>query len=56
MRQNLKGSVLSQAIRILSIVMIFQDQHNTLEDKGVNAVGDRVVDTLKIELNAKLRN
>ena len=51
-----QGNGIEQGFKSLAIAMILQDQEKTLEEKDINDVVNRVVDTLKVELNASLRD
>ena len=48
--------VLKLVLRALAIALTLQDNDKTLEEKDITDVVDRVVDTLKTELNASLRD
>ena len=51
-----QGNGIEPGFKSLAIAMILQDQEKTLEEKDINDVVNRVVDTLKNELNASLRD
>lgn len=51
-----QGKGIEPGFKSLAIAMVLQDQDKTLEEKDINDVVDRVVDTLKNELNASLRD
>ncbi|MFT5756310.1 MAG: phenylalanyl-tRNA synthetase beta chain [Alteromonadaceae bacterium] len=51
-----RGESIELGFKSLAIAMILQDNEKTLEEKDITAVVDRVVDTLKTELNASLRD
>jgi len=51
-----QGNGIESGFKSLAIAMTLQDNEKTLEDKDINEVVDRVVDTLKSELNASLRD
>ncbi|WP_448549959.1 phenylalanine--tRNA ligase subunit beta [Thalassotalea fusca] len=51
-----QGNGIEPGFKSLAIAMILQDQEKTLEEKDINDVVNRVVDTLKDELNASLRD
>jgi len=50
------GNGIDQGFKSLAIALTLQDIEKTLEEKDINEVVDRVVDTLKNELNASLRD
>ena len=50
------GESVEQGFKSLAIAMILQDNEKTLEEKDISDVVNRVVDTLKTELNASLRD
>ena len=50
-----RGNGIDSGFKSLAIAMILQDNDKTLEEKDITDVVDRVVDTLKTELNASLR-
>ena len=51
-----QGNGIESGFKSLAIAMTLQDKDKTLEDKDINEVVNRVVDTLKNELNASLRD
>ena len=51
-----RGNGIESGFKSLAIAMILQDNNKTLEEKDITDVVDRVVDTLKTELNASLRD
>ena len=51
-----RGNGIESGFKSLAIAMILQDNDKTLRRKGYHEVVDRVVDTLKAELNASLRD
>jgi phenylalanyl-tRNA synthetase beta chain len=51
-----QGNGIEAGFKSLAIAMVLQDHEKTLEDKDINDVVNRVVDTLKDELNASLRD
>ena len=51
-----QGNGIESGFKSLAIAMILQDNNKTLEEKDITDVVDRVVDTLKTELNASLRD
>ncbi|NQZ81908.1 MAG: phenylalanine--tRNA ligase subunit beta [Colwellia sp.] len=51
-----RGESIELGFKSLAIAMILQDNEKTLEEKDITAVVDRVVDTLKTELDASLRD
>ncbi|WP_281557288.1 phenylalanine--tRNA ligase subunit beta [Thalassomonas sp. RHCl1] len=51
-----QGKGIEPGFKSLAIAMILQDHDKTLEEKDINEVVNRVVDTLKVELNASLRD
>ncbi|GAA5137378.1 phenylalanine--tRNA ligase subunit beta [Thalassotalea piscium] len=51
-----QGNGIEPGFKSLAIAMILQDQDKTLEEKDITDVVNRVVDTLKDELNASLRD
>ena len=51
-----QGESIEAGFKSLAIAMILQDHEKTLEEKDINEVVNRVVDTLKDELNASLRD
>ncbi len=51
-----QGQGIEPGFKSLAIAMTLQDVEKTLEEKDINDVVDRVVDTLKTELNASLRD
>ncbi|XQW86599.1 phenylalanine--tRNA ligase subunit beta [Thalassotalea piscium] len=50
------GNGIEPGFKSLAIAMILQDNEKTLEEKDITDVVNRVVDTLKDELNASLRD
>ena len=50
-----QGNGIEAGFKSLAIAMILQDNNKTLEEKDITDVVNRVVDTLKTELNASLR-
>jgi len=50
------GNGIDQGFKSLAIALTLQDIEKTLEEKDINEVVERVVDTLKNELNASLRD
>ena len=51
-----QGKGIEPGFKSLAIAMVLQDHDKTLEEKDINEVVNRVVDTLKVELNASLRD
>jgi len=51
-----RGESIEPGFKSLAIAMILQDNEKTLEEKDISDVVNRVVDTLKTELNASLRD
>lgn len=51
-----RGNGIESGFKSLAIAMTLQDNNKTLEEKDITDVVDRVVDTLKTELNASLRD
>ncbi|MDG1751092.1 MAG: phenylalanine--tRNA ligase subunit beta [Thalassotalea sp.] len=51
-----QGNGIEAGFKSLAIAMVLQDHEKTLEEKDINDVVNRVVDTLKVELNASLRD
>ena len=51
-----RGNGIEAGFKSLAIAMTLQDIEKTLEEKDINDVVNRVVDTLKVELNASLRD
>jgi len=51
-----RGNGIEEGFKSLAIAMTLQDCEKTLEEKDINEVVDRVVETLETELNASLRN
>ncbi|MBA6390584.1 phenylalanine--tRNA ligase subunit beta [Colwellia sp. BRX10-3] len=51
-----RGSGIETGFKSLAIAMTLQDNNKTLEEKDITDVVNRVVDTLKTELNASLRD
>lgn len=51
-----QGEGIDSGYKSLAIALILQDTDKTLEEKDINDVVDRVVDTLKTELDASLRD
>ncbi|NQZ89462.1 MAG: phenylalanine--tRNA ligase subunit beta [Colwellia sp.] len=51
-----RGNGIEKGFKSLAIAMTLQDCDKTLEEKDINEVVERVVDTLETELNASLRN
>ena len=51
-----QGNGIETGFKSLAIAMTLQDNNKTLEEKDITDVVDRVVDTLKTELNASLRD
>ncbi|WP_448211534.1 phenylalanine--tRNA ligase subunit beta [Colwellia sp. MEBiC06753] len=51
-----QGKGIEPGFKSLAIAMILQDNEKTLEEKEITDVVNRVVDTLKTELNASLRD
>ncbi|TWX52304.1 phenylalanine--tRNA ligase subunit beta [Colwellia hornerae] len=51
-----RGNGIEEGFKSLAIAMTLQDCDKTLEEKDINEVVERVVDTLETELNASLRN
>jgi len=51
-----RGESIELGFKSLAIAMILQDDEKTLEEKDITAVVERVVDTLKTELDASLRD
>ncbi|MBU2892980.1 phenylalanine--tRNA ligase subunit beta [Colwellia sp. D2M02] len=50
------GQGVEEGFKSLAIALVLQDTNKTLEEKDITDVIDRVVDTLKTELNASLRD
>jgi len=51
-----QGQGIEDGYKSLAIALVLQDTNKTLEDKEITDVINRVVDTLKTELNASLRD
>ncbi|MFT4966075.1 MAG: phenylalanyl-tRNA synthetase beta chain [Colwellia sp.] len=51
-----QGQGVDDGFKSLAIALVLQDTSKTLEEKDITDVIDRVVETLKIELNASLRD
>jgi phenylalanyl-tRNA synthetase beta chain len=51
-----RGNGIETGFKSLAIGLFMQDSQKTLEEKDINLVVDRVVDTLKTELQASLRD
>lgn len=51
-----QGEGIDAGYKSLAIALVLQDTEKTLEEKDINDVVDRVVDTLKSELDASLRD
>ena len=51
-----RGNGIESGFKSLAIALTLQDNDKTLEEKDITDVVDRVVDTLKTELNASLRD
>ena len=51
-----QGDGIDAGYKSLAIALVLQDTEKTLEEKDINDVVDRVVDTLKSELDASLRD
>jgi phenylalanyl-tRNA synthetase beta chain len=51
-----RGNGIDSGFKSLAIAMILQDNNKTLEEKDITDVVNHVVDTLKTELNASLRD
>jgi len=51
-----QGESIEAGYKSLAIAMVLQDHDKTLEEKDINEVVNRVVDTLKDELDASLRD
>ncbi|WP_077342312.1 phenylalanine--tRNA ligase subunit beta [Pseudocolwellia agarivorans] len=51
-----RGESIEQGFKSLAIAMILQDDEKTLEEKDISDVVNRVVDSLKTQLNASLRD
>lgn len=51
-----QGKGIEPGYKSLAIAMILQDNDKTLEEKDINLIVSNVVDTLKAELNASLRD
>ena len=51
-----RGNGIESGFKSLAIAMTLQDNNKTLAEKDITDVVDRVVDTLKTELNASLRD
>ncbi|MBA6326697.1 phenylalanine--tRNA ligase subunit beta [Colwellia sp. MB02u-6] len=51
-----RGNGIDSGFKSLAIAMILQDNNKTLEEKDITDVVNLVVDTLKTELNASLRD
>ncbi len=51
-----QGQGIEPGFKSLAIAMMLQDNERTLEESDINDVVNRVVETLKSELNASLRD
>ncbi|PKG81679.1 phenylalanine--tRNA ligase subunit beta [Colwellia sp. 75C3] len=51
-----QGQGIDDGFKSLAIALVLQDTNKTLEEKDITDVIDRVVETLKTELNASLRD
>jgi phenylalanyl-tRNA synthetase beta chain len=51
-----RGNGIKEGFKSLAIALVLQDTSKTLEEKDITNVIDRVVETLKLELNASLRD
>jgi phenylalanyl-tRNA synthetase beta chain len=51
-----QGQGVDDGFKSLAIALVLQDTSKTLEEKDITDVIDRVVETLKLELNASLRD
>jgi len=51
-----RGESIEQGFKSLAIALILQDDDKTLEEKDISDVVNRVVDSLKTQLNASLRD
>ncbi len=51
-----QGQGVEDGYKSLAIALVLQDRNKTLEDKDITEVIDRVVEALKTELNASLRD
>ena len=51
-----QGQGIEDGFKSLAIALVLQDTNKTLEEKDITDVIDRVVETLKTELNASLRD
>ena len=51
-----QGQGIESGFKSLAIALVLQDTNKTLEEKDITDVIDRVVETLKTELNASLRD
>ncbi len=51
-----QGEGIEEGFKSLAIALVLQDTNKTLEEKDITDVIDRVVDSLKTELNASLRD
>ncbi len=51
-----QGNAIKDGFKSLAIALILQDKNKTLEEKDITDVIERVVNTLKSELNASLRD
>ena len=51
-----RGQGINDGFKSLAIALVLQDNSKTLEEKDITDVIDRVVETLKSELNASLRD
>ncbi len=51
-----RGNGVEAGFKSLAIALVLQDNEKTLEEKDINDVVNRVVDTLKSELDASLRD
>jgi len=51
-----QGQGIEKGFKSLAIALVLQDTNKTLEEKDITDVIDRVVDSLKTELNASLRD
>ena len=51
-----QGQGIDDGFKSLAIALVLQDTSKTLEEKDITDVIDRVVATLKTELNASLRD
>jgi len=51
-----QGQGIEDGFKSLAIALVLQDTNKTLEEKDITDVVNRVVETLKTEFNASLRD